>query len=286
MRLLPLVALTMIAFAANSLLNRAALAGAGMGPASFALIRLVAGAVVLLALARRLRGSFALVPPGAARLRAAGAASLALYMLGFSFAYLTLPAGTGALALFGAVQVTMFAGAVAMGEKVSRRRGAGAAVAFSGLVLLAAPAGLGAPDPRGLAQMIAAGIGWGIYSLVGRRSGDPFIATGSNFALAVPVAVAALVAMPDLDQTTVRGAAIAVTSGAVTSGLGYALWYAILPRIEATAAAVAQLSVPFIAALGGAALLGEVPGLRFWAAAALVIGGVAWSLGRVRPRAG
>lgn len=281
MRLILLVCLAMAAFAANSILNRLALTGGGMGPASFASVRLAAGAAMLATLVWARTGRFRPVPTGQGRLRAFGAATLAIYMIGFSYAYLTLQAGTGALILFGGVQVTMFAGALALREPVPPRRWAGAALALAGLAVLAAPGIGGAQDPWGAALMAAAAVGWGLYSLAGRRAGDPLAATAGNFVLALPLALLVLLALPGDGRVTGAGLAAAAVSGAVTSGLGYALWYAVLPRLPASVAAVAQLTVPVLAALAGAALLAEVPGPRFWAAAALVIAGVLLSVLRV-----
>jgi drug/metabolite transporter (DMT)-like permease len=198
---------------------------------------------------------------------------LSVYLLGFSLAYLGLEAGTGALVLFGMVQVTMFAGALWGRETVPARRWAGAALALAGLALIALP-GAGAPAPLPLVLMAVAGVGWGVYSLAGRGGADPLGATAWNFVLAVPVLAALGLAFGE-GGASALGIAPAVVSGAVTSGLGYALWYAILPGLGATRAAVAQLSVPVLAALGGAALLAEVPDARFWGASALVLGGVA-----------
>lgn len=282
MRTFLLIALTMTAFAANSLLNRLALAEAGMGAAAFAAIRLGAGAAVLLALAALRPGALAAAAARPAPGRALGVGALTLYMLGFSFAYRALPAGSGALILFGAVQVTMFAGALLLGERPPARRWAGAAVAFAGLVVLAAPGGSAAPPFAGSLAMAAAGIGWGLYSLAGRGEGDALGGTALNFALALLPALGALGLSAEPAGIGPAGLAAALASGAVTSGLGYALWYRLLPRIAPSVAAVAQLTVPLIAAAGGALLLAELPAPRFWAAAALVLGGVGLSL--IRPR--
>lgn len=268
MRLFLLTALTMLAFAANSVLNRWAVGPGHIGAVEFAVIRLLAGAGMLAALVLWQRGGLAW--PGR-KGRVAGVAGLSAYLIGFSLAYRGLDAGTGALVLFGTVQVTMFAGALLSGEAVPARRWAGAGLALGGLAIIAAPATAGMLP---LALMAGAGLGWGVYSLAGRGAVDPLAATAWNFLLSVPLVVPfgllAGVAAPDA-----VGVALAVVSGAVTSGLGYALWYAVLPRLGAARAAVAQLTVPVIAALGGAVLLAEVPDLRFWLAAALVLGGVA-----------
>jgi drug/metabolite transporter (DMT)-like permease len=270
MRLFLLTALTMLAFAANSVLNRWAVGPGHIGAVEFAAVRLVAGAGALAALVLWQRKGFAW--PGW-RGRGPGIMGLSVYLIGFSLAYLGLDAGTGALVLFGMVQVTMFAGALLSQEAVPGRRWAGAGLALVGLALIAAPAGEGvAIGP--LAMMAMAGVGWGIYSLAGRGARDPLAATAWNFLLAVPLVVPLAVAL-GVQRPDGTGVALAVVSGAVTSGLGYALWYAILPALGAARAAVAQLSVPVIAALGGAVLLAEAPGVRFWIASVLVLGGVA-----------
>ena len=270
MRLFLLTALTMLAFAANSVLNRLAVAPGHIGAVEFAMIRVVAGAATLAAVLIVQRGGLAW--PGV-RGRLAGVAGLSAYLLGFSLAYRGLDAGTGALVLFGTVQVTMFAGALVLREAVPARRWAGAVLALAGLTIIAAP-GAVAVGPLGL--MAVAGVGWGIYSLAGRGASDPLVATAWNFLLSVSL-VLPLGLIAGLEVPEGHGVLLAVISGAVTSGLGYALWYQVLPRLGAARAAVAQLTVPVIAALGGALLLAELPGLRFWLAAALVLGGVAWA---------
>ncbi|MPL71152.1 hypothetical protein SDC9_16923 [bioreactor metagenome] len=275
MRLFLLTTLAMIAFAANSVLNRMAVGVAGLDPALAGVVRLGAGAGVLIALTLARRGSAALrLPP---RVALAGMATLFLYILGFTLANGRIDAGVGALILFGSVQITMFAAALIGGEQLGRWRLIGAGVAFAGLAVLVAPTGGVTVDPLGAAFMAAGGLGWGLYSLNGRRARDPLGATAVNFSLAL---------LPALAWLALRGAVPAPTwgiwpalvSGAVTSGLGYALWYAVVPRLAKSLAAVAQLSVPVLAALGGAILLAEVPGPRFWAAAVLVLGGIALSL--------
>ncbi|MEE9387650.1 MAG: DMT family transporter [Paracoccaceae bacterium] len=272
MRLILLVALTMFAFAANSVLNRMALIGDDTGPAPFALIRLASGAVFLVVLA----GSRGTAVQWRAPNRVWGAATLALYVLGFSFAYVTLNAGVGALILFGGVQITMFTGALITGEKPPPARWLGAAIAFAGLLVLLWPQGARTPDATGAVLMAAAAIGWGAYSLLGRGVGNPLGATAANFTLALPAALLVFLLLPD--GVTPRGAVLAIISGAVTSGAGYALWYSVLPRLPASVAAVAQLTVPIIAVGGGLVFLGEPVTLKFAIAAALVLGGVAVSL--------
>ena len=272
MRLLGLTCLAMLAFAANSVLNRMAVGSGRIDPVVFAVVRLATGAAVLGGLLVW-RGA---IWPGWAG-RVPGVAGLLVYLFGFSAAYLALDAGTGALILFGVVQITMFAGAWLSGEALPARRMVGAAGALIGLALLLAPKG-GEAVP--VAAMAVAGIGWGIYSLAGRRQSDALAATAWNFVLAVPVGLGVLLVWPG--QWSGAGAALAMLSGGVTSGLGYAVWYAVVPQLGAGRAAVAQLSVPLVAAAGGFVAMGEVPGPRFWLAAALVLAGVAWALGRGR----
>lgn len=271
-----LTTLVMIAFALNSVLNRAALDDGVTGPAAFAALRLLSGALVLsllVAVQRRhggLRRQSALAAP----------AALAVYVLGFSFAYVWLDAGVGALILFGGVQITMFGATVLAGAPAPTARWIGAGMALTGLAVMLWPAGATAPSLFGALLMAAAAVGWGVYSLIGRGAMDPLAETARAFVLAAPLSLVVWLVRPDGISGT--GAMLAVLSGAVTSGLGYALWYAVLPRIETSTAALAQLTVPIIAALAGMMLLGEAPGWRFAAAAALVLGGVA--LGILAPQ--
>lgn len=278
MHLFLLISLTMTAFAANSVLARLALAEGEIGPADFSAIRISSAAIMLVALVWLRGGTLDLGKPGRWR----GVVALTVYVIGFSFAYVSLPAGVGALVLFGAVQVTMFAAALWGGEKATRHRVIGAAIAFGGLIWLMWPAGDASPDLWGMVLMVLAGVGWGAYSIFGRTARDPTIDTAASFVLAVPFGLfAALVATETFP--TARGVALALISGMITSGLGYALWYRILPGIRTSTAAIAQLTVPLIAALAGVALMGETMTLRLGIAAALIISGVAFSL---RPERG
>ena len=269
-RLVLVVALVMVAFAANSVLNRLALTGADpSGPAAFAAVRLLTGALALVVIVRLGGRGLPLTMRG----RWAGTGALALYVLGFSFAYVTLDAGVGALILFGGVQITMFVGALRAGERPAPLRWVGGAVAVAGLAWLLWPSGASAPDLAGAALMAAAALGWGVYSLIGRGATDPMAETAGNFLRAAPLGL--LVWMFMGDALTPAGFVLAMLSGAVTSGLGYALWYTVLPRIESSVAALAQLTVPVIAIAGGVIFLGEAATLRIVLASALVIGGVA-----------
>ncbi len=275
MRLFLLTALTMTAFAANSVLNRAAVGGTDMDPVAFGAVRLAAGAVMLAGLVAVQGRGFA---PGG-RGRIVGVGALLVYIFGFSLAYLSLDAGLGALILFGVVQVTMFAGALVRREPVPGVRWLGAGLGLAGLAWLLWPGGaVSVPIGHG-ALMVAAGIGWGVYSLQGQRERDATQATAMNFLLAAPVAVAGAWVF-GAGAISGAGVTLAIMSGALTSGLGYALWYALIPALGAGRAAVAQLSVPVLALGGGMVVLGEPVTWRFVAAAALVLGGVLVSMRR------
>jgi drug/metabolite transporter (DMT)-like permease len=266
--------MAMLAFAANSLLCRAALAGGHADAAGFTTLRVATGALALGALARA-RGSAA--PP--ARVAWGSALALFAYAIGFSLAYLRIPAGTGALLLFAAVQLTMIGAGLRGGERPRALEWAGLAVSLVGLVLLTRP-GLSQPDPTGAALMLGAGAAWGVYSLRGRGAADAVAANASSFARAVPLALATSAAFGLLAATrlTPAGVLLAVASGAVTSGLGYAVWYAALRGLTATRAAIVQLSVPPLAALGGVLVLGEQVSLRLVLASVLILGGIALAI--------
>ncbi len=279
MRLFLLTALVMMAFAGNSLINRLAVGGGLMDPLIFAFWRVLGGAVVLAGLValRRMRSGGSLWPQGTGR--ATGVAGLVVYLLGFSYSYTQLPTGAGALILFGLVQITMFMGAVIGAEPVPPARWIGAATAFAGLVLLLAPGTSAALDLPATLSMAAAGVGWGLYSLSGRAQADALGATAANFLLAVPILLVVLLVAPgDPTPLTRDGLGLALLSGILTSGLGYALWYQILPALGAARAAVAQLTVPLIAATAGLVLLSEPLDARFVLATCLVLGGVALAL--------
>jgi drug/metabolite transporter (DMT)-like permease len=261
----------MLAFASNSLLCRIALRDTSIDAATFTSIRLASGAFVLWMLLRS-RGRQPL---------AAGswpmAAMLFAYAVCFSFAYRDLTAATGALLLFGAVQLTMTAYGLFSGERLAGLRLVGVLVAVAGLVWLLLP-GLSAPPYIAAALMLAAGLAWGIYSLLGRGAGDPTAATGGNFIRAVPFAAIVSLAVAAQASPDPTGLAYAVVSGAVTSGLGYVLWYAALPALSATSAATIQLCVPAIAALGGVVLLAEPITARLLFASAAILGGIALTI--------
>jgi len=258
---------TLACFAANSLLCRAALRPGLADAASFTLVRMVSGALMLAALVLLRRGGR---PKGGSW---PSGLALAGYALAFSFAYLRIDAGTGALVLFAAVQVGMIGWSIAQGEHPRPREWAGLLVALGGLFLLARP-GRTAPDPRGLALMALAGLAWAAYSLRGRHARDPLEANADNFFRGAVLTLAATLLVPHRELTR-AGLALAVASGAVASGLGYTLWYAALRGLDRTQAAVVQLAVPVLAAAGGVLLLGEDMTLRLVACGTVILGGIA-----------
>lgn len=267
-RSIVLVVLAMLAFAGNSLLCRMALEQTEIDPASFTAIRLISGAVML---------GLVVVLRGGAKVGAGNwvsAIALFAYAAGFSFAYVSLSTATGALVLFGAVQITMIGHGLWAGERLRGPQMAGALLAFAGLVGLLLP-GLSAPPLHGAVLMLGAGLAWGVYSLRGRRAGNPTQVNAGNFLRTVPIAsVLALLMFKDLSLDG-AGVGYAIASGALASGIGYAIWYAALPALKATTAAVVQLGVPLIAAMGGIVFLAEPVTLRLALASAAVLGGIA-----------
>jgi drug/metabolite transporter (DMT)-like permease len=263
-----LTVLAMLAFAGNSLLCRMALQHTGMGAATFTAIRLASGALVLGAIAAGLRKD------RAGKGHWVSAAALLGYAAGFSWAYLTLSAATGALLLFGAVQVTMIAHGLWAGERLAPQQMAGLALAFAGLVGLLLP-GLSAPPLRGALLMLMAGIAWGVYSVRGKGAGDPTRVTAGNFWRATVLAAPLCLLPGSIALPSLSGLGYAVASGAITSGLGYAVWYAVLPALKASQAASIQLSVPVLAALGGVLLLGEPVTSRLLLTSLAILGGIA-----------
>ncbi|WP_299368952.1 DMT family transporter [uncultured Tateyamaria sp.] len=272
MRLILLTCLTMVAFASNSILNRVAVDSGAIDPSSFAIIRVLAGAIALCMILTVRGGGLPILVRG----RVIGAVSLAAYMIGFSLAYVTLDAGIGALILFGTVQIAMFAWTALRGAAPTTRQLGGAGVAFAGLLLALWPKDGAAGDLSGAILMVIAGLGWAAYTLAGRGTTDPLAATAANFVVALPLLLV-LVAGAGLHAAP-SGIALAILAGAITSGLGYALWYHVLPQFAGQTAAVIQLSVPIIAIAMGAALLGEAISLTIIAAAVLVLGGIALAI--------
>lgn len=271
-RIIFLVSLTMIAFAANSLICRMALRDTAIDAASFTSIRIVSGAVVL----------WFIVQLRSATDRSEGswlsAIALFVYAAGFSFAYIKLPAAVGALLLFCAVQVTMISYGLWKGERMQKLQVIGFCLAIAGLVSLLSP-GLSAPPLANAALMLAAGVAWGIYSLRGKRFGNPIAATASNFMRAVPFVLVLSFAMIAQTSPDTEGILYAIASGGLASGIGYVIWYLALPALTATNAATVQLSVPVIAAIGGVIFLGEAITLRLLLSSAGILGGIALVVG-------
>ncbi len=278
LKTLSLTSLALIAFAANSVLGRMGLLSGDIGAGSFALIRLVSGAIVLALLAgpkRSLRaGSWA------------GGATLFIYAAFFSYAYIVLPAGTGALLLFAMVQIVMVGAGILNGERLNGLQWAGGLAALGALGWLVSP-GLDAPSPLGALAMIIAGCGWGAYSLIGRKSSaPPTLTTAGNFLRASLIACGLLWPImgyigtePSLGE---RGILLAILSGALTSGVGYAIWYLALKSLTAIRAGLAQLTVPALAAFGGILFLNEPLTLRFVVSSLIILGGV--GLATLTPR--
>ncbi len=273
-RLTGWVSVAMLAFAGNSLLCRMALKHTGIDPTSFTLVRLVSGAIMLLLVVRLNRGVVTPANNG----NWWSAAALFAYAVCFSFAYVSMSAATGALLLFGAVQATMIGYGVARGERLSLPQAAGFALALAGLVVLMLP-GLATPSLLGSMSMLTAGVAWGVYSLRGkllqsRGASNPTLMTAGNFARTVPMALGLSLLMASHLSWDGAGLGYAVVSGALASGLGYAIWYQALPSLKATHAATVQLSVPVIAALGGVAFLGETLTLPMLLASTAILGGI------------
>ena len=269
--------LAMVAFASNSLLNRLALGRETIDAVSYTAIRLISGALVLWLISSlqrkgaepNIRGNWI------------SAAMLFLYAICFSFAYLSLSAGTGALILFGSVQMTMILVALRSGERPQPLEWSGLLLALGGLVYLVLP-GLEAPSPLGSGLMMLAGIAWGVYSLRGRGSASPLGDTTGNFIRAVPFIVAVLLVSLNDVELSPTGVLLAVLSGAVASGVGYVIWYTALAGLTATRAAVVQLSVPVLAAWGGVVFLAEDISLRLILAGAMILGGIALAIAERR----
>ena len=268
-----LTALALVAFAANSILTRMALGAGAMDAATFTTVRIVAGAVVLATIVR-LQGGPSPLRSGRSLV---GPVALFAYAAPFSFAYVRIGAAAGALLLFGAVQITMIGWGIAKGERPGVRSWAGIALALAGLAWLTLPA-LGRPDPVGSGLMIVAGCAWGVYSLAGKGKGkgmpNAVAANARSFFWAVPLVLLVNLVVASSVVVSPRGLILAATSGGITSGLGYAIWYRALRGLTATRAAILQLAVPVIAAAGAVAFLHESVNPRLAVSAAAVIGGL------------
>ena len=268
-----LTSLAMLAFASNSLLCRIALRDTAIDAATFTAIRVASGALILVLILRSrgvrpfTGGSWPM------------AAMLSAYAAFFSFAYRDLTAATGAVLLFGAIQLTMMGYGLWTGERLGGLSLVGLTITLAGLVGLLLP-GLAAPPPLAAVLMLSAGVAWGVYSLLGRGAGEPIAATGGNFLRSVPFAALLALSAAGRETADLTGTLYAVLSGAVTSGLGYVLWYAALPALRATSAATIQLSVPAIAAIGGVVLLAEPITMRLLLASVAILGGIALTIHR------
>jgi len=278
----------LLAFAANSIFCRLALedsisGGAAIDAASFSAIRLFSGAIALLILTTAFQRRLSVRAYG----NWASAAMLFLYVTAFSLAYISLNAGTGALILFGAVQFTMVFGAIRSGEPPARLEWLGTGIALAGLVYLMSP-GLAAPSPAGAALMMISGIAWGVYSLHGRGADNALRSTAGNFIRSLPmIAAASLLAIPFMHVST-KGIVLAVLSGSLASGAGYAIWYAALRGLTATRAAAVQLTVPVLTALGGVVFLSETVTPRLVFSSVLILGGIGLAMlhARIMQKAG
>jgi len=275
LRVAVLTSFALCGFAANSLLCRYALDGTRIDAASFTAIRLVAGAITLWALhALKSRGAPAVSQPDHGW---RPAILLFVYAIAFSFAYLSLEAGTGALILFGMVQVTMLFADWRRGTRLRHLQWLGVAIALAGLAWLVSP-GLSAPSPTGAVLMAIAGMAWGLYSLMGRRATDPVGTTARNFARAVPFALVACLPVLLHLHASFSGVVLAAVSGSIASGLGYVAWYAALPGLTTARAATVQLGVPLLAAIAAIALLDEPLTARIVTGGLAILGGIALAL--------
>ena len=272
-RTVALTFFTLIAFASNSVLCRLALAPGLIGAGTFTGVRLLSGAMMLMLLVA-LRGRATAVQGSWG-----SAVALFAYAAPFSFAYLRIPAGVGALVLFGTVQATMIGSDLLKGKRLRSTELAGLILAVSGLTVLTLP-GVSAPDPAGVGLMVVAGVAWGIYSLRGRAAIDPLKSTATNFSRSLLFAMPLGIASLGYETFTLPGVSYAIASGAMASGLGYALWYTALRGLTATQAGIVQLLVPALAAIGGILLLGESVSLRLLFAGLTILAGVALAVRR------
>lgn len=262
----------------NSVLCRLALGKASIDAASFSTVRLGSGAAMLLLITLASKGKISSTTRG----NWTSAALLFLYAVAFAFAYMSLSASTGALILFGSVQATMIVAALWSGERPGWLEWIGLVLALVGLVYLVFP-GLTSPSLTSSALMMAAGVSWGFYSLRGRGAKDPLTETTNNFIRALPFAIVVSLTMFSSTHASAEGLLLAVLSGALASGVGYVIWYTALGGLTATRAAMVQLAVPVLAALGGVILLSESIRLRLLLAALMILGGVGLALSGRKP---
>ena len=272
-----LVLLTMLAFSGNALLTRAALASYNMDPELVLLLRVFAGAITLLLICCVRKYSLKIF----SNLHLKTAAALSLYLVGFSYAFTGLETGIGVLIQFGVVQLVMFASSFLSDQKVPKNKTTGAIIAFTGLIYLLWPSGDFTLNFESSVLMAIAGMAWGIYSVLGKKAESAIAATTASFLISTPICLIFVLLLPnnpDLSWSN-KGALLAIASGSITSGIGYALWYYILPKIPSTNAAVSQLSVPLIAAAGGMIFMQELITLKFVISCVLVLGGIALTIG-------
>ena len=271
-KLFILVLLTMIAFAANSILTRLAISNNQLGPASFSFIRLISGSIVLIMIVILRSG---LPSIWGTRPNWVSILGLSLYMVGFHFAYNSLDAGLGAIVLFGGVQLVMFTSTILSKEKTTAYNWIGMLLAMLGILILFFPTDLVISDQVfSLLLMLLASLGWGMYSLSGRQSKDPIASTMSNFIFTIPIVSVVLILYPDSINLSYYGILLAICSGAVMSALGYSLWYAILPLLEKPVASLVQLVVPVIALILGMIILDEKLTYLSFFSSLLIIGGI------------
>ena len=269
MKLFFLISTVMTAFAANSVLTRLALTSNLIGPSNFAFLRAASGALVLLLLVLIIQKQI----PRFKLNSIISALSLVCYLIGFSFSYLTVDTGIGALILFGGSMIVMFVSALFLQEKIPLTRFIGVFISLLGLFILVDP-GFAENSLFGVALMFLASFGWGLYSVLGSRQKNPLSNTAGNFIIALIIIIPIAFIIPDKVETNYYGFFLAIFSGSVTSGLGYSLWYWVLPKINITTASTAQLTVPLIAAFGGYLFIWESLNWQFYIAAILILGGV------------
>lgn len=273
LKIIALTTLAMVAFAANSVFTRIGLVETAIDPIMFTAVRIVSGALMLMVIVAIHNKSWRYPSD---RGSTSGSVALFLYAVLFTFAYLSLGAGLGALILFASVQITMIIWAVVKGERPGPIEIVGILLAFGAFVYLVSP-GLVAPDPLGTGLMIGSGISWGVYSLLGRGSNNPLEDTMGNFVRAIPLVIGVVIVFAlirNTGQIDIKGVLFATLSGALASGIGYAIWYMVLPQLARTSAGVVQLTVPAIAAAGGILFLGEQLSMRFIIASTLILIGV------------
>ena len=272
-----LVLLTMLAFSGNAVLTRAALATYNMDPELVLLLRVSSGAITLLFICYLRKYSLKIF----SNLHLKTAAALSLYLVGFSYAFTGLETGIGVLIQFGVVQLVMFASSFLSDQQVPKNKNIGAIIAFTGLIYLLWPSGDFTLDLTSSVLMAIAGMAWGIYSILGKNAVSAISSTTASFLISTPICLLFVLLLPnDSDFSwSSTGALLAISSGSITSGIGYALWYYVLPKIPSTNAAVSQLSVPLIAAAGGMIFMQELITLKFVLSCILVLGGIAITIG-------